>query len=331
MAELLRIGVAGLTHGHAGGIIPSFLKESSVQLVALAEPLDIAPHLKENFPRQYSNYKEMLAKESLDGLIVTSNNRESSQIAVDALNAGISVFVEKPMAATGADAQRMLEAMTKSGKTLMINWPFAWEAWLHDMVHRANAGEVGKVFHFKFRSGHSGPKEIGCESYFVDWLHNESLNGGGAIADFGSYGAVLSRWMMGMPETVYCVKGNQTKSYYVPDDHAMILLKYPHATAVLEATWATVNFGAYPTVSVFGDTGTLTEEGGRVRKYSSQGSDLIDSAPLAHVNCAEGFIHALRTGETPAGMLDPRISADASKIIDAAIRSNRSGKAESPD
>lgn len=330
MTDKFRIGVAGLSHGHVGGLIGNLEREDSVQLVAVAEAQDIAPQLKAKFDRQYHDYQTMIKDEQLDGLLVTSNNKESAQIAIEALNAGIPTMVEKPMAANGADADRMRAAWRASGKPLLINWQFVWDPWLADLGTRVNEGEIGQVFHLKCRNGHFGPKEIGCESYFVDWLYNEELNGGGAIADFGGYGALLATWLLGMPETVYAIRGNQTKEYEISDDHAMILMRYPKATAVIEATWATVNFGAYPVASVFGDKGTLTEERQQVRKITRDTDEIIIPDTLAPANAAQGFLQAIETGITPPGLLHPDLNADACHIIDAAIRSDRSGRAEIP-
>ncbi|MGV3614228.1 MAG: Gfo/Idh/MocA family protein [Fimbriimonas sp.] len=326
MAAEMRVGVAGLTHGHVWGLIDSFRKAEGSRMVAVADATPLLDRAKEGFERSYTDWREMLEKEQLDALIVTSDNVESSEITVQALNKGIPCLVEKAMAANAADADRMLEAMRASGKTLMINWPLAWGPWLWELKKQIDADAVGHVFNLKYRNGHFGPKEIGCDEWFVGWLYDETKNGGGAIADFGSYGAALSRWLLGMPETVYCVRGNYTKDYEVSDDHATIVLKYPKASAVLEGTWATRDREVGPNPVVQGKNGSLFVQDGKL----SQGEREIEIPAMPYSSPAEYFYACIREGKQPEGILDPEIAADGCRILDAAIKSSASGCAERP-
>lgn len=326
MAQEVKLGVAGLTHGHVWGLIDAWSKVEGVKLVAVADTTPLMEKAKDRFERQYTDWREMLEKESLDALLVTSDNVESSEIAVHALRKGIPCQVEKAMAASAYDADRMLMAMRECGAPLAINWPMAWTPWLGELQRQIEADAIGKPFHLRFRIGHRGPKEIGCDEWFVGWLYDETKNGGGSIADFGSYGAVLSRWLLGMPETVYCVRGNYTKDYPVPDDHAVMLLKYPHGTAFLEATWATVDGDAGPNVVVQGKTGTLWVQGGELMKSGEK----IELPSPEVGGPAEYFVQCIRGERQPEGIMNPEIAADACRIIDAAIRSSRSGCAERP-
>jgi predicted dehydrogenase len=222
----------------------------------------------------------------------------------------------------------MLDAWKVSGKTLMINWPIAWSGWVDDFKKRTDSGEIGQPFFFRFRNGHRGPKEIGCGPEFVEWLYDEKKNGGGAIGDFCSYGAVVSRYLMGLPETVYCVRGNYTKDYPVSDDHAVVVLNYPKASAELEGTWATAAFDSGPNAVLHGTTGTLASWGDRAEisvgrdRTEFKPSDVPGTGPAAY------FLHCVRTGERPKGILDPETAADACRILDAALRSSVSGCAE---
>lgn len=325
MTENVRLGVAGLTHGHVWGLIDNFAKIEGVQLVAVADRTPLLDKAKDRFTTAYTEWTDMLANEWIDVLLITSDNVESSEIAVQALEKGIPCLVEKAMAANAVDADRMLAAQAKSGKTLMINWPLAWNPWLYEVKRQIDDQTIGTVFHLRYRNGHFGPREIGCDQWFVEWLYDESRSGGGAIADFGSYGAALSRWLLGMPESVFCIRGNFTKDYEVSDDHAVILLKYPQGTAFLEGTWATVKPDAGPNPVVHGKTGTLSVSEGKLVRSGEE----IEVPSLPVANPAAYFLECVRTGKQPEGILDPVIAADACRIIDAAIRSSRSGCAES--
>lgn len=331
MAETVKVGVAGLTHGHVWGLIDSWAKVDGASLVCVADATPLLDQAKERFQRSYSDWREMLDKEALDVLVVTSNNVESADIAVTALGKGISCFIEKAMAANAADADRILAAHRASGKTLMVNWPLAWEPGFVDLARRVQAGEIGKVFHLRYRNGHHGPKEIGCDEYFMKWLYDEKLNGGGAIADFCSYGAAVCRWLMGMPDSVFCAKGNYTKDYELSDDHALCVLKYPKASAAIEGTWATFGFDDSSNPVVHGKTGTLAVKGKKVElSVAGKERESVDAPAMAVSSPAEYFLSCMRSGTAPAGILNPEISADACRIVDAANRSAKSGCAEKP-
>ncbi len=325
----MKVGVAGLTHGHVWGLIESFRKVEGVNLVAVADNTPLIDRVS-SIDEKYSNWEEMLESESLDALLVTSNNVESSQIAVRALNQGIPCLVEKAMAASAADADLMLQAMRSTGKTLMINWPIAWSPWLHEVKRLLDESAIGPVFNFQYRNGHFGPKEIGCDEWFVAWLHDEKLNGGGAIADFCSYGAVLSRWLFGMPDSVYSIRQNYTKDYSVPDDYASITLRYPQMQAHLEGTWAHKGDDHAANPRIYGRDGTVSVQGSFVYQ-STVGREEGRTAPaLEQSSPAKYFLDCVREGRTPEGILNPEIAADACRILDAAKISNDTGRAERP-
>lgn len=325
----LRVGVAGLIHGHVWGLIDSWAKVEGAELTAVADHTPLLERAKDRFARTYTDWREMLDKETLDALVVTSDNRESAEIAVAALGKGIPCLVEKAMAANVADAERMLEAQRASGKLLVINWPFCWSPWVHELKRQLDSGVIGPVFHFRFRNGHHGPKEIGCDEWFVGWLYDEERNGGGALADFCGYGAVLSRWLFGMPTTVFGVRDTFTKAYDVPDDHAILLARYPKMTAELEGTWATYGFDESANPVVHGRDGTIGVYGNSLRIYrAGREVEVVEAPDLDVRSPAAYFATLLETGGEPEGMLHPLVSADAVRIVEAGRNSAASGCAE---
>ena len=82
------------------------------------------------------------------------------------------------------------------------------------------------------KSGHQGPKEIGCSADFLNWLTDPVKNGGGAVVDFGCYGANLMTGLMNgkAPVSVTAVLRHIKPDVYPKvDDDATILLEYPGA------------------------------------------------------------------------------------------------------
>lgn len=327
----MRVGFAGLTHGHVWGLIDTFAKAEGSEMVAVADRTPLLENAKNHFQKSYPDWHEMLDAEKLDALVVTSDNLESADILVEALGRGIACLKEKPLAASAADAQRIYEAWENSGVSLMINWPFVWSPWTHELRKKMADPDLGPTFHLRFRNGHHGPKEIGCDEYFVGWLYDEAKNGGGAIADFCGYGAVLCRWYFGMPDTVYAVRDNFTKDYDVPDDHAICVLRYPKATAILEGTWATYGFDASANPVVHAKNGTLGVYGNEIRLFRpGKEPEATTAGYLPGPDPANYFFYSIQHAKEVEGMLNPRLCLDACRIIDAAKKSARSGCAERP-
>src|SRR5205814_8494644 len=107
----------------------------------------------------------------------------------------------------------------------------------YDLVKENALGEIRKVV---VHDGHSGPREINVAPEFFAWLTDSKLNGAGALFDFGCYGADLMTWLMNgaVPLTVTAVT-QQIKPQIYPhvDDEATIILTYPRAQAIIQASW----------------------------------------------------------------------------------------------
>ena len=88
--------------------------------------------------------------------------------------------------------------------------------------------------------GHKGPKKIGVDPEFLEWLTDPVSNGGGAITDFGCYGANLMTWLMNgeKPVSVTAITQQlQPENNPNVDDEAILILEYPNANALIQASW----------------------------------------------------------------------------------------------
>jgi hypothetical protein len=100
------------------------------------------------------------------------------------------VMMEKPLAVSMEHARRMRETAQRDHIHVIVNYETTWypsNQLAFQLVQQQ--GAIGAVRKIVVRSGHQGPKEIGCPESFLDWLTDPVLNGGGALMDFGCYGA----------------------------------------------------------------------------------------------------------------------------------------------
>ena len=100
---------------------------------------------------------------------------------------------------------------------------------------------IGDLRRIVVHDGHEGPAVIGCSPYFFSWLTDPVLNGGGALMDFGCYGAdlvTLVSWRGQRPLSVIAsTRQCQPDVYPKVDDDATIVITYPKTTAILQASW----------------------------------------------------------------------------------------------
>lgn len=153
----------------------------------------------------------------------------------------IPVMVEKPLATTLADATRMAELAKQFDISVFTNYETSWydsNQYLYELVKYQNV--IGPVVRIVVHSGHIGPKEKGVQAEFLHWLTDPIKNGGGAITDFGCYGANLMTWMMNNKATIAVtaiIRTLKPKLYPKVDDDATIILEYPEVTGIIEASW----------------------------------------------------------------------------------------------
>jgi predicted dehydrogenase len=145
------------------------------------------------------------------------------------------MLFEKPLAFAAADAARIAELARTHRVLALTNFETSWYASVRESGRMVASGECSPLRRMVFRHGHKGPKEIGCSEEFVGWLTDPAANGGGAVVDFGCYGAVLATWLMnGRRPTQVVASGGTLKPTVYPrvDDDATIVLTYPGPTAV---------------------------------------------------------------------------------------------------
>ncbi len=150
-------------------------------------------------------------------------------------------MVEKPLAVSMQHAARMDSLARQHGIHLITNYETTWYASTYAAqriaVEEKALGPIRKVV---VHDGHHGPAELGCSPAFLSWLTDPVLNGGGAVVDFGCYGANLITWLMGgqLPLSVMALlQTHKPEVYPKVDDDATILLSYPEAQGIIQGSW----------------------------------------------------------------------------------------------
>jgi predicted dehydrogenase len=243
--KVLRVGVAGLTHDHVHNIMHQF-KSGEVIIAGIAEsdPQLIARYKKTyQLPDSlfYNTLPELIAHTHPDAVLAYNAISEHIGVVEICAPLGISVMVEKPLATTVKDANRIAALAQQYHIHVLTNYETTWydtNQQIYEMVNGQHA--IGDTRKMIVHDGHQGPKEIGCSPDFLNWLTDPVKNGGGALRDFGCYGANLMTWLMNgqAPISVTALTHHIKPSIYPKvEDDATILLEYPNATGIIEASW----------------------------------------------------------------------------------------------
>ncbi|HIL69627.1 MAG TPA: Gfo/Idh/MocA family oxidoreductase, partial [Verrucomicrobia bacterium] len=147
-ATTMRIGVLGLHHDHVWGNLDELNALRPGSIVAAVDPHSSLREKVQSLYgcKVYEDYEELLNREQLTAVYIFAGNRSGAELAVTALNRGLHVLIEKPMAADLSGAVAMNEAATANGRLLMVNWPFAWWPQLQTALHLAKQGDIGRLW-----------------------------------------------------------------------------------------------------------------------------------------------------------------------------------------
>jgi predicted dehydrogenase len=340
-AAKTRLAVVGLDHDHVWSLLKDIAGEPSAELVAIAEsdPALVSRAQKEvpASVKFYADYVAMLDQAKPEGVIVATSNDRHLEILRQCAKRHVHYSTEKPMATSAADAREMERLAQEANIKLMVNYWNAWVAPSHDLFHRVRAGEVGPIQKIIVQYGHRGPKEIGISQQFANWLYDPVKNGGGAIMDFGCYGAELSLWLKGRPTRVYATTRNmKVEQNNKVDDDATIVLDYQDATTIIEASWD------WPytkeQVEVFGPKGSLLARHNTLQRRSADahgpnvapdGEDVtLDALPKETSNPISYFVDCIRHNKPIEEPVSARLNVQVMEILDAARESARTGKAQ---
>lgn len=334
----LRLAIARLTQDHIHWLF-NRPDKPDIDLVGVYEP---DTTLRERFIERYDlspslfypDLENMLDEAAPEAVAAFGSIAEHLEVVEVAAPRGVHVMVEKPLAFAFEDAQRMQALARQHAIHLITNYETTWYPSLYAAQEAIADSALGAIRKMVIRDGHQGPAEIGVSDEFLEWLTDPAYNGGGALIDFGCYGANIATWLMDgvAPQTVTAIT-QQIKPDIYPgvDDEATILLTWPHAQAIIQASWN------WPfnrkDMHVYGRTGYLFAPHGtelRIRQADDAEEQvrLFEPRPAPH-NDAFSYLAAVVRGDVQVGDTDLSSlenNVTVVRILDAARESARTGR-----
>ena len=255
----------------------------------------------------------------------------------------VHIHVEKPFAASVADARRMISAMEGTGKLMAINWPLAWYPSHNTCKRLIDDGVIGDLIEVHFYDGNRGPlfhladkvevspEEVERQKPESWWYKRES--GGGSLLDYLGYGATLGTWFMNgeAPLEVTSVV-DETPGIEV-DQHSITVCRYRRGLSKMETRWGTftdpwttqpqpkcgfVVVGTDGTISSYDYDDFVTVQ---TRDRPEQTPVPVDALTDGKTNPIEYIFGCIERGEPVTGPLSPELCLIAQRIVDTAALS----------
>ncbi len=341
-AQPVRVAIAGLAHGHVAGFLHNARGRSEIGLVALYDP---DPALLAKYAKPaglasdmlFTDLGKMLDTVKPEAVATFTSTYDHPMVVEACAQRHIPVMMEKPLAVSVAAARRIQQAANRTRTPVIVNYETTWyrnHAAVWKMFHPQ--GAAGAIRKMVAMDGHQGPKEIHVQPEFFAWLSDPVKNGAGALFDFGCYGANLMTWLMDNQRPLKVTAIAQTEKpqiYARVDDEASVLLEYPKAQGIIQASWD------WPfnrkDLEVYGERGyAIATTGGndlRVRLPGDRAEQVRGAADLpalpADAHDSISYLAAVARGKVkPSGLSGLENNMIVVEILEAARESARTSR-----
>ena len=238
-----RLGIIGLVHDHVHWIFNRNKKDIIIVGIVETNPIAISKFQKRySLPDSlfFNSYEALYDKAKPEAVSAFNPTNKHLEVISFFAPLNIPIMVEKPLAATVEEAEKIEQLYEKYKTPILTNYETSWYDSTYEAKKLIEQKRIGTLTKIVFNTGHPGPEEIGCSPEFLAWLTDPVQNGAGALTDFGCYGANISTWLLkGAPPTSVLCTTKQTKPERYPkvEDNAVILLEYPNQQVVIQASW----------------------------------------------------------------------------------------------
>ena len=240
---MIRVGIIGAGKMCQNGHLPAYDKIDECEIVAICDiSQDKLDAMAKRYPSAtlYTDFKEMIDKETLDCVDICTPNNVHSTAAVYALNAGIHVLTEKPDAINVAEAEKMKAAAEASGKVLMAIRNNRYRAATKYLKEFIKNGEMGEIY-----AGRCGWIRRRGIPGWGGWFTNKEQSGGGPLIDLGVHLIDLSMYLMGNAKPVTVSGSTYSKFAHTShakmdvEDLAMGFIRFDNGACLqIEFSWA---------------------------------------------------------------------------------------------
>lgn len=293
--------------------------------------------------RVFTDLEACLTRTKADLAIVCSATAEHANTVEKIAPHGLNVMIEKPFAASVADARRIIKAMEGTGRHLAVNWPLAWYPSHNTAKRLIDEGHIGDLIEVHFYDGNRGPlfhladkvevspEEVEAQKPGSWWY--KKVSGGGSLLDYLGYGTTLGSWFMNgqAPLEVTSII-DETPGIEV-DQHSITVCRYARGLSKFETRWGTLTdpwtqqpqpkcgfvlVGTDGSISSYDYDAFVTLQ---TRRDTAHREVPVDTLPSGRRAVIEYMLARIKDGKPITGPLDPALCLVGQRMIDSAVLS----------
>ena len=271
--ERLRVGVLGTSWWADSMYLPALAAHPGVEIVGVCGR---TPSTAEQLAADWDigwwsvDSDEFLDPERLDAVIVATSNDSHEALALLAMERGLHVLCEKPIATSTEAADAMAQAAEEHGSITLVPFTYRYMP-THQYVRRLiDDGFVGRPFHLNMRyfTGYArGPEGGGVAEYH--WRFDTELAGSGVLGDLGSHWLHVARWLLGEVTEIGCVSARfvdrsprpDGSDYERSEDSAQMTVRFENGAygtlQVSAVCWEGTDFNQTHHLDLHGADGTV--------------------------------------------------------------------------
>jgi glucose-fructose oxidoreductase len=332
MGDLLR-----MTREHPGAQIVGICDEQAERMEPVIAALEIPRD------RVFTDYRKCVERAKPDLVILCPATAHHGDWVEKVAPFGTHILMEKPFAATLAEADRMIGAVAKTGKMLAINWPLRWYPSHVTAKRLLDEGAIGELIEVHYYDGNRGPMRHVADKIEISekeanrkkaesWFYQKRA-GGGSLLDYLGYGTTLGTWYMGGRSPLEVTSAVDQPAGLDVDEHSVTICRYATGLSKFETRWGT--FTDPWTLQPQPKCGfVLVGRGGTISSYDYEprvrmqtrkdeaGIEVsVDKLEPPYRNPIEYVLHCIETGKPVEGPLSPKIARIGQQIVDSAVKS----------
>lgn len=351
--EKVRVAIIGMGQIAKMAHLAEYAKRDDVEIVGFVDAeLARVEQFARSFardsgrpePHVYASLEDLLVNDQVDAVSVCTPNTTHAHYALQVLEHGLHLLVEKPMTVSLADAQRLQEAAEKSDRVAMVGLSHRFRDDVTAIKRFVDAGDLGQVYYAKTRilRRRGTPK---------GWFTHRQVSGGGPLMDIGVHALDLAWWLMGQPQVktvsgfltqgigndnvdfigtwTPLSTGNERNQVFDTEDFAAAFIRFTNGSVLqLEVAWE-VNGPQDDALKVelFGTKGGIsldplafygTSHGILTTVHSEVGMGPWFQREIDH------FMECVKTGQHP--LSDVRQGRDVVQMLEMIVRSSQEGR-----
>ncbi len=348
MSDRLKIVGINFDHFHMGDLLRMAFEHRNVDVVGICdETPERMQGARETFDiadeQVFTDYRQLLETTQPDLAILCPAASTHGDWVERVAPFGCDILVEKPFAASLAEADRMIAACEASGSRLAINWPLAWMPCHRTAKRYVDEGHIGDVLEVHYYGGNRGPLYHGAdkvertpaeiaEGKSESWFYKKS-HGGGSLLDYLGYGTTLGTWFMNGRRPLEITTMVDGAAGLEVDEHSISIAKYESGLSKFETRWGTYTdpwtHQPQPKTGfvLVGTRGTIAsyDYGARIHWQNEwcpagEWEDADSLAPPYH-NPVQYMVDVIRNDKPIEGPLSIEISRIGQQIVDSAVLS----------